>query len=152
VSVHRPTGQPIGVPRVGVPLPLSEAAKRLRKPAGRPRKAVVRGTANSGSVAGQASALPAAPPSMRVSAPTVPEVCPIPPRLLDLAGSAAYLGVSSWTVRDWVSAGVLARVKLPGGSGSKDGELHRLLFDVRDLDRLVEQGKDEGAQAARRPA
>jgi hypothetical protein len=142
-GAHRPTGLPIGVPRMNAPLPLSDAARRLRRPGGRPRKALVPATGNSGAVAGQASAHRAAPPSMRAAEPTVPVLCPIPPRLLDLAGSAAYLGVSSWTLRDWVSAGVLARVKLPGGSGSKDGDLHRLLFDVRDLDRLVEQGKDD---------
>lgn len=142
---------PAGVPRVNAPLPLSEAAKRLRRPAGRPRKAVGCDIAPTGALAGQASALPAAPPAMRPSVSAVPEVCPIPPRLLDLEGSAYYLSVSTWTVRDWAAAGILERVKLPGGAGSKDGELHRLLFDVRDLDRLVEQGKADGVQAARSP-
>lgn len=135
----------VGPPRMPKLLPLSAAAKRLRKPAGRPRKAAIRGTANNGALAGQASALSVSPPGMRATAPTVPVLCPIPPRLLDLAGSARYVGVSGWTIRDWVAAGILRRVRLPGGAGSKDGELHRLLFDRADLDRLVEQGKEGGA-------
>jgi hypothetical protein len=87
---------------------------------------------------------------MRASDETVPKVCPITPRLLDLAGSAAYLHVSTWTIRDWVSAGVLVRVKLPGGAGNPEGTLTRLLFDVRDLDQLVERGKG-GADGAGSP-
>jgi len=56
--------------------------------------------------------------------------------LLDLAAAAAaYLGVSSWTVRDLETVGVLARVRIPLPGG---GELRKLLFDRSDLDRLVE--------------
>jgi hypothetical protein len=149
VSARRSAGVPSGVPRASAPLPLSEAAKRLRRPGGRPRKAVISDIGNSGAVAGQADALPATPPRTWVSGPAVPEVCPIPPRLLDLEGAAAYLSVSTWTVRDWAAAGVIERVRLPGGSGSQDGALHRLLFDRVDLDRLVERGKDDNVQPAR---
>jgi hypothetical protein len=83
---------------------------------------------------------------MRVRDETVPNLCPIPRRLLDLDGAATYLSVSTWTLRDWVSAGVVGRVRLPGGAGNRDGTLARLLFDVRDLDRLIELGKG-GAEA-----
>ncbi len=62
----------------------------------------------------------------------------IPPRLLTLEATAAYLGVSPWTVRDLEAAGVLRRVcvPLPGGR-----ELRKLLFDRTDLDRLIESWK-----------
>jgi hypothetical protein len=64
----------------------------------------------------------------------------LPPRLVDVAGAAAYLGgVSEWTVRDLVAAGRLPRVRLPLGG---DREVKRLLFDVRDLDHLIESSKE----------
>ncbi len=61
------------------------------------------------------------------------------PRLLDLEGAAKYLGVSEWTVRSLEWEGVLPRVRIPNGKG---GEIRKLLFDVRDLDRLVDRSKD----------
>ena len=63
----------------------------------------------------------------------------IAPRLLDLERTAAYLGVSPWTVRDLEAAGVLPRVcvPLPGGR-----ELRKLLFDRADLDGLIETWKE----------
>ena len=60
------------------------------------------------------------------------------PRLLDLRAVAAYLGVSSWTVRDLETNGTLRRVSIPSGAGR---ELRKLLFDRQDLDRLVETWK-----------
>jgi hypothetical protein len=69
----------------------------------------------------------------------------IAPRLLDLETTAAYLGVSPWTVRDLEAAGVLHRVcvPLPGGR-----ELRKLLFDRADLDRLIESWKEPGEMGA----
>ena len=66
-------------------------------------------------------------------------VAPVPPRLLDLHATAAYLGVSEWTVRDLEAAGVLHRVRVPLPNG---GELRKLLFDRAELDRLIEAWKD----------
>jgi len=60
------------------------------------------------------------------------------PRLLDLKATAAYLGVSPWTVRDLEFSGVLRRVNIPLGPRR---ELRKLLFDRQDLDRLVETWK-----------
>ncbi len=60
-------------------------------------------------------------------------------RLLSLEQVAHYLGVSTWTVRDLEWKGVLPRVRLPNGEG---GEIRKLLFDVRDLDGLVDRSKD----------
>jgi excisionase family DNA binding protein len=59
-------------------------------------------------------------------------------RLLGLAAAASYMGVSTWTIRRWLAEGVVPRVRLPGGEG---GEVDRLLFDVTDLDALIERGK-----------
>ncbi len=64
---------------------------------------------------------------------------PLPvPRLLELDASAAYLGVSPWTIRDLEAAGTLRRVRVPLANG---GELRKLLFDRADLDRLVDAWK-----------
>ena len=62
----------------------------------------------------------------------------VPPRLLDLKATAAYLGVSPWTVRDLEFSGTLRRVNIPLGTRK---ELRKLLFDRQDLDRLVETWK-----------
>ncbi len=63
------------------------------------------------------------------------------PRLVDLRATAAYLGVSEWTVRDLDAAGVLRRIRVPLPNG---GELRKLLFDRTDLDQLIEAWKDVG--------
>ena len=97
---------------MGAPeLPLAAAQRRLAKP-GRPRK-----------------------PTHEPMA-----VIACPPRLLDVDAAAAYLGVSSWTVRDLDASGVLPRVRVPLPNG---GELRRLLFDRTDLDRLIDVWKDQ---------
>src|SRR5215510_6678260 len=60
-----------------------------------------------------------------------PAFCPS--KLLDLVGSAAYLSVSPWTIRELEAGGILRRVRVPLPSG---GELRKLLFDKIDLDTL----------------
>jgi hypothetical protein len=106
--------------------PLEAAQQRLGKP-GRPRKSAPDG---------EASARTAEPPAARSSAPAVPALCP---RLVGVDDAAAYLNVSPWTVRDLHASGRLARVRLPLAG---DRELRRLLFDVRDLDGLVDRSKE----------
>jgi len=69
----------------------------------------------------------------------VPGLCPLQPRLLDLASAAVYLSVSPWTLRDLEAAGQLARVRLPLPLGR---EVRKLLFDREDLDRLVARSKE----------
>ncbi len=110
--------------------PLMAASNRLKGKPGRPKKAEsghVQGTSpvgrgiNGGLVEGTVA------------------VTAIAPRLLDLEGSAAYLGVSAWTVRDLEAAGTLHRVRIPLPN---NGELRKLLFDREDLDRLIEAWKD----------
>ncbi len=66
-------------------------------------------------------------------------VVSIAPRLLDLSGTAAYLGVSTWKIRELEGAGTLSRVRIPLGPS---GELRKLLFDRSELDRLIDQWKD----------
>lgn len=95
----------------------------LRRKPGRPRKMP----------AEYASAPPAIETTVRASAAAYS------PRLLDLAGTARYLGVSPWTVRDLEAGGVLRRVSVPLPGGR---ELRKLLFDKADLDRLIDLWKD----------
>lgn len=64
---------------------------------------------------------------------------PIAPRLLDLDGTASYLSVSKWTIRDLEAADILPRVRVPLAN---NGELRKILFDRNDLDALIEKWKD----------
>ncbi len=91
-------------------LRLADAQRRLGKP-GRPRKAAVQSSA---------------PPS------------PLSPRLIDVEGAAAYLGLSPWTLRALVAAGTLTRVRIP----MNGSEIRRILLDREDLDRLISRWKD----------
>lgn len=101
------------------PLPLAAASARLKGKPGRP----------------------ASRPTERPLVPVVQiaAVAPLRPRLVDVAGAARYLSVGDDTIRDFDSRGVLRRVRLPG-PGTAD--LRRVLFDVRDLDRLIEHHKN----------
>jgi hypothetical protein len=101
--------------------PLSAASARLRGKPGRPRRE-------------RAPADPLA--ALAVAA------AGLPPRLLDVEGSARYLGVSDWTIRDLDAAGVIARVRIPLPNG---GELRRCLYDRVDLDVLIESWKERPA-------
>jgi hypothetical protein len=81
---------------------------------------------------------------------TVVYQVPAPRRLLDLAATATYLGLAPWTVRELEWRGVLRRVRVPLPNG---GEVRKLLFDVRDLDALIDRWKDApttSAEAARK--
>ncbi len=129
------------------PLPLAAASARLRRPPGRPRK-------TPGAVAPEASAPRATPPLTRPLERAVavvwlerqvgegkekrPEWFPATARLVGLRDAAAYVGVSTWVIRGWLADGVLLRLRLPRPGG---GEMERLLFDVIDLDALIEAGK-----------
>jgi hypothetical protein len=54
------------------------------------------------------------------------------PRLLNIKQAALYLSCSCWTLRHLEWSGSLPSIRNLG---------KRLLFDIRDLDRLVEQKK-----------
>jgi hypothetical protein len=98
--------------------PLEAANRRLRGQPGRPRTR------------------PARAPAVTVD---VSIVRPLHPRLLDVMGAAAYLSVSPDVIRDLDARGALRRVRLPGAAGA---DLRRVLFDVRDLDALVDRSRD----------
>ena len=114
-------------------LALAAASQRLRGRPGRPRK--VQPGHDTGSAGPRAS--PNDGPERRALAREASA-----PRLLDLRATAAYLGVSAWTVRDLDAVGVLRRVRVPLPNG---GELRKLLFDRADLDGLIEGWKDSGS-------
>ena len=69
-------------------------------------------------------------------------------RLLNLRQAAAYLGLSFWSVRDYVLAGRIPTVNLPP-LRAREGErqrtsLRRVLVDRNDLDTFVESLKSKG--------
>jgi hypothetical protein len=131
-------------------LPLLNASRRLRKPAGRPktvRPAPIERVEQTGPQASQAKGPKRTPQSdkgdkgLRAPARTVAvTVAPkTGPRLLSLEDTADYLAVSVWTIRAWWSDGMLHAVKpiLPNGR-----PFRRLLFDRVELDALIEQSKE----------
>lgn len=69
----------------------------------------------------------------------------LPPRLLDLHAAGRYLGLSYWTIRDFVFAGTLPTVKLPCPRVGDGRVIRRVLIDRRDLDALIERCR-EGAE------
>lgn len=81
--------------------------------------------------------------------PQAPALAAVTPRLLDLRGTAGYLSVAPWTVRELEWRGVLQRVRVPLPGG---GELRRVLFDRADLDQLVERWKDRAPEAVQEGA
>jgi hypothetical protein len=71
----------------------------------------------------------------------------VPARLLDVTATANYLGdICTDSVRALVAQGVLVPVRLP--STRRPGESsRRLLFDVRDLDAIVDRWKAQSSSA-----
>lgn len=77
--------------------------------------------------------------------------CAPQPRLMNLHDAAAYLGVSYWTMRDYVIDGIIARITLPCARRRKKGgaivrragdiEARRIYVDRTDLDSLIERCK-----------
>ena len=104
---------------------------RARRPPVSPRK--------TGHAAGTSVQQAADNAGARTGPPASLTVAPVPPRLLDLDGTAAYLGVSPWTVPNLEAADALRRVRIPLPNG---GELRKLLIDREDLDRLIAGWKD----------
>jgi excisionase family DNA binding protein len=80
-------------------------------------------------VAGRTSAQPSEPLPARVRASAL---AALGPRLLAKVDAGRYLGVSPRTVEAFVAAGRLQAVKLLG---------RKALYDVQDLDQLVDQVK-----------
>jgi hypothetical protein len=112
------------------PLPLAEAAERLRGKPGRPRL--------SDEEKARRAAKGAETRRERLSA----QLATITPRLLDFEGASRYSSLSVWTLRDLVASGKLPRVVIPSAAGDKDLRVVRV--DKADLDRLIDSWK-EGA-------
>jgi hypothetical protein len=76
------------------------------------------------------------------------------PRLLPLPGAAWYLGISPFSLRDVVKSGGLRPVPLPlppdRRGRRQNGQLRKLLFDIRDLDQLIEGWKEQRSASASR--
>jgi predicted site-specific integrase-resolvase len=72
-------------------------------------------------------------------------------RLLNLHEAARYIGVSYWTMREYVLDGIVPRVSLPSSRRRKKGGVvvrragdigaRRIYVDRTDLDDLIEQSK-----------
>ncbi len=80
-----------------------------------------------------------------VPCPKVEYPSPAGARLYNLRQAAAYLGLSFWSVRDYVLAGLIPTVNLPP-LRAREGErqrtnLRRVLVDRVDLDAFVESRK-----------
>jgi predicted site-specific integrase-resolvase len=79
--------------------------------------------------------------------------CAFMPRLLNLHDAARYIGISPWTLRDYVADGLIPRVALPCSRRRKKGgavvrragdiEARRIYVDRADLDRLIERSKHD---------
>src|SRR5262245_12272689 len=130
------------------PLPLAAASRRLREgprlrgrqlfpgPAGRPRK-FSRPEPGAPPLPGYApSAGPGLARTAGADAPgTRPVIAPSGPRLFGVREAAHYLGVSAWSVREWVAAGTIPKVDAP---------CRRTLIDRQDLDALIDRWKERG--------
>ena len=79
------------------------------------------------------------------------------PRLMNLRAAAAYIGVSYWTIRDYVADGIVPCIILPCSRRRKKGgavvrragdiDARRIYVDRADLDLLVERCKRHAEQA-----
>jgi predicted site-specific integrase-resolvase len=79
------------------------------------------------------------------------------PRLMNLHAAAAYIGVSYWTMRDYVLDGIVPHVILPCSRRRKKGgavvrragdvEARRKHVERADLDRLIEKCKRQAEQS-----
>jgi hypothetical protein len=86
---------------------------------------------------------------MRVPEADAPQTRPIgelTPRLVGVKVAALYLGISAWSVREWIASGVIPRVAvaLPRSAKRKGDTCRRVLVDVRDLDALIDRWKARG--------
>ncbi len=117
-GAHRPHAQ-----GQGDPLPLAAAAERLRGKPGRPKKC-----GHVSDIAAQQKGMDSGHDRGALA------VTAIAPRLLDVTASARYLGISVWTIRDLITNGTLARVRV---HLSNVRELRKVLFDREELDWLV---------------
>jgi Helix-turn-helix domain len=123
----------------GQRLPLAAASVRLRGRPGRPPREDAARARPAGAPPRRAGAAPGAGPAPSWSTPGRVSLAPLHPRVLDLHGAAAYLGLRERKLRELARSGILPRVRIPL---PHDGEVRKLLFDRVDLDRLIEAWKE----------
>jgi excisionase family DNA binding protein len=111
------------------PLPLAAAAARLRGPS--PSRQPSRPGPAKGHQPRQKAQDSPIPLSRQPRTPD--RESNVLPRLLGIDQAAAYLGLSTWTLRDMVTGGELRPVRLLAAGR----EVRRLLFDRVDLDRMI---------------
>jgi hypothetical protein len=108
--------------------PLTAASRRLRKPAGRPRR-----LGGARSPIDGAPSVPAKDAGSRgVFATSLPPGAP--PRGLSIPAAAAYSGIPVRRLWALIAAGRLSEIRIPG--------MRRVLIDRGDLDRLLDAAKD----------
>ena len=123
--------------------PLAAASRRLR---GRPGRKPGRKsgtdipTPTTPALAAPASGVLQVPASAASSPAVVPTLCPPGRRLLPLEMAARYLGLSAWTLRDWLRQGVLPVVRFDTPT-RRGRPFRRILVDVCDLDALITRSK-----------
>ena len=78
---------------------------------------------------------------------TRPERVDLTPRLLGVEDAAHYLSISGWSLREWISAGVVptVRIALPSTGRRKGDTCRRILLDRYDLDSLIERSKERSS-------
>ncbi len=77
-----------------------------------------------------------------VASPKSPVIQSSEPRLLDLPSAAAYLGLSTWTLRELP----IPRVRPIRANGR---DLRKILYDRRDLDDWIERSKNHPQRRGR---
>jgi hypothetical protein len=151
------------------PLPLAKAARRLRampphearngveprpfpgKP-GRPRTRPRPEPSGPSPSAKPADTVSPQPVTTRLPEPDAPGTRPetgLLPRLLGVREAAHYLGISEWSLREWVASGVVpqVRVPLPSTTKRRGDTCRRVLIDRYDLDSLISGWKANGKGA-----
>jgi hypothetical protein len=116
---------------VSEPLPLAEAARRLRRPPGRPRRLETMAPAGLPIQGAGPEPAPAAAIRADFAAPLLPRGLPIP-------AASSYSGLPIRRLWSFIASGVLPAIRVPG--------VRRVLLDRLDLDRLLEEHRQGGPQ------
>lgn len=70
---------------------------------------------------------------------------PLSPRLLDLRAAAQYVGLSTWTLREFLLSGELPMVRFTRPGSQRREDLRRVLVDRADLDAWIDRHRQRGA-------
>jgi hypothetical protein len=64
------------------------------------------------------------------------------PRIKNLHEAVDYLGLSYWTIRDLIHAGIIPTVKIPSARAGDGRAIRRILIDKCDLDAFINGNKE----------